>query len=80
MDIKNLTYIIWDKKSDINGVAPEKAAESLKLKPSDEVYIIKDGERAWMIQTDKNTPFPDSDIRVSAQKHLDSIIADLAKE
>lgn len=73
----NLTYRLWDKQSPINSCPADKAMESLRIQPNDEVYIIVNENGAdWIVQTKKDAPYPGATIEKSAQNHIAAINAE----
>lgn len=68
-----LTYEIWDKQKPINGCDAQTAIQSLGIKANEEVYIIYDSGRAWIVQTNNNTPFPAATLAQSAELHIADI-------
>lgn len=69
-----MNYIIWDKKSSINGVSAEKFISMMNYDINDEVYIITDeNNNPWIVQTFKNSPYEGSTIEEKAQNHLNDI-------
>ena len=72
-----LTYRIWDKTTPINGCPANKAMESLRIQPTDVVYIIvNDQGRDWIIQTQSNCPYPGATLEESAENHIAQLIAE----
>lgn len=71
-----MNYLIWDKKTPINGVGAEAIKDSFNVRPQDEIFLIMKGSRVTELQ------FKDviiSNLNLSPEMTIDQVAQEYVK-
>lgn len=69
-----MRYEIWDKTTPVNDIPADEFVREHGIREGDQVYLICNGTRAMVVQTDSNSPYAKEGMTIEemAEAHLES--------